>query len=414
MKGKKFRLRRCFAGTLLLCGGLLSGCAAAHSDVALPMPQAAEVQAAPTPEQSKLPVEQAVEDFTLRELVGQLFWVRPDALDPQLTQETIDDASAPGVTACTESLVETLAEVPVGGIVFFGKNLVDAETLRTFQADLQAASTVPLLFAIDEEGGAVARLAHHDGFDVPQYESAAAVGTQGPEAVKEMAQTIGSYLRQNGFALDFAPVADVNTNSDNPIIGSRAFSAEPEQAAACVAAAVEGFHQAGMLCTLKHFPGHGDTAQDSHKGTAVTEKDWESLQACELMPFRAGIAQGADAVMAAHIMTPYATQDGLPASLSLTMLTERLRGELGFEGVIITDSLAMQAVTDWYLPGEAALLALQAGADVLLMPPDLRGTFDAVLQAAEEGELSRERLEQSVVRILTLKENAGLWSPKEK
>lgn len=223
-----------------------------------------------------------------------------------------------------------------------------------------------------------------------------------------MGQIIGGYLKTYGLNLDFAPVADVNTNPANTVIGNRAFSSDPAVAAQMVASAVQGFHDAGILCTLKHFPGHGDTAEDSHYGTASSTKTWAEMRETELKPFAAGIAAGADVVMTAHITTPNATQDGLPASLSYTMLTERLRGELGFTGVICTDSLSMQAIRDHYSAAEAAVTALNAGADLLLMPPDLPEAFDGVLEAVQNGTISEERLNESVRRILMLKQKAGL------
>ena len=173
-------------------------------------------------------------------------------------------------------------------------------------------------------------------------------------------------------------------------------------------AIVKMAHEAGMLCTVKHFPGHGDTGQDSHYGTATSYKTWEEMKAMEMLPFEAGIAAGADVVMTAHITTPNATTDGLPASLSYTMITERLRGELGFQGVIVTDALEMNAIKNHFTPAESAVAALQAGVDVLLMPSNLRAAFDGVVQAVEDGTLSEERLNESVRRILTLKQKAGL------
>lgn len=209
----------------------------------------------------------------------------------------------------------------------FRQNVKSPEQLKKLLADFQAASGTSLLTAVDEEGGSVARLANASGFDLPQYQSAQAVGTTGdPANARAMGQIIGGYLKTYGLNLDFAPVADVNTNSANTVIGNRAFSSDPAVAAQMVASAVQGFHDAGILCTLKHFPGHGDTAEDSHYGTASSTKTWAEMRETELKPFAAGIAAGADVVMTAHITTPNATQDGLPASLSYTMLTERLRG----------------------------------------------------------------------------------------
>lgn len=345
-------------------------------------------------------VEAKLTTMTLREKVGQLFWVRPETLDFSLNPEK---------KTLTQTMRQNLEQYPVGGIAVFKKNIQDENQLSSLIADFQSASKIPMIVAVDEEGGAVARLANHEVFSLPKYTSARDIGKTGdPEQARQMGRTIGGYLRFYGFNLDFAPVADVDSNPANPVIGRRAYSTDAQQAAQMVAAAVEGFHEAGMFCTVKHFPGHGDTGQDSHYGTATSYKTWEEMKAMEMLPFEAGIAAGADVVMTAHITTPNATTDGLPASLSYTMITERLRGELGFQGVIVTDALEMNAIKNHFTPAESAVAALQAGVDVLLMPSDLRAAFDGVVQAVEDGTLSEERLNESVRRILTLKQKAGL------
>ena len=345
-------------------------------------------------------VEAKLAAMTLREKAGQLFWVRPEALDFSRNPEK---------KALTQTMRRNLEQYPVGGIVVFKKNIQDENQLSSLIADFQSASKIPMIVAVDEEGGSVARLANHEAFSLPKYKSAREVGEAGdPEQARQMGQTIGGYLRSYGFNLDFAPVADVDSNPANPVIGRRAFSTDAQQAAQMVAAAVEGFHEAGMLCTVKHFPGHGDTGQDSHYGTATSYKTWEEMKAMEMLPFEAGIAAGVDVVMTAHITTPNATTDGLPASLSYTMITERLRGELGFQGVIVTDALEMNAIKNHFTPEQAAVAALRAGVDVLLMPSNLRAAFDGVVQAVEDGTLSEERLNESVRRVLTLKQKAGL------
>lgn len=345
-------------------------------------------------------VEAKLTTMTLREKVGQLFWVRPETLDFSLNPEK---------KTLTQTMRQNLEQYPVGGIAVFKKNIQDENQLSSLIADFQSASKIPMIVAVDEEGGAVARLANHEAFSLPKYTSARDIGKTGdPEQARQMGRTIGGYLRFYGFNLDFAPVADVDSNPANPVIGRRAYSTDAQQTAHMVAAAVEGFHEAGMLCTVKHFPGHGDTGQDSHYGTATSYKTWEEMKAMEMLPFEAGIAAGADVVMTAHITTPNATTDGLPASLSYTMITERLRGELGFQGVIVTDSLGMYAIKNHFTPAESAVAALRAGVDVLLMPSDLRAAFDGVVQAVEDGTLSEERLNESVRRILTLKQKAGL------
>ena len=399
--------RRGLAAFLALWLLALTGCGAPAADPAPTARPAAS--AAPTAAPTAAPLTAA--DLTLEEKVGQLFLVRPDALDPARTPQQIEDPDAAGATALTDAMRATLARIPVGGVVMFGKNIADAGQLMAFTADLQAAGRVPLLLAVDEEGGAVARLANSGALDLPRYESAAAVGAEGPEAVRTMYRTIGGYLRDFGFALDFAPVADVNTNPDNPVIGSRAFSADPQTAAACVRAAVEGLGEAGVLACLKHFPGHGDTAQDSHEEAAVTEKTLAALRSGEWAPFAAGIAAGAPLVMVGHITAPNAlppAESDRLAGFSATVLNDWLRGELGFEGLVVTDSLAMGAVTRRYSSGEAALAALQAGADLLLMPADLEEAYTAVVQAVESGRWPESELDARVERILAAKRAAGL------
>lgn len=405
--GKGIRLR---LSALALACGVLAGCAPAASGTAPASQPTASAGGRSTASPSAAPAGLLAE-MTLREKVGQLFLVRPDALDPALSQQTIDDADAPGVTEVSEAMAAFLEEYPVGGVVLFGKNITDEGQLRGLIAGLQQSSPVPLLIGIDEEGGVVARLANSPGFDLPRYESAAAVGAQGTDAVRAMSAEIGTYLAGYGINLDFAPVADVNTNPDNPVIGTRAFSSDPQEAADCVTAAVEGFSQAGVLCCLKHFPGHGDTAGDSHDGTVYTEKTMEELRACEFLPFEAGIRAGTPLVMVGHIAATNAVEGeecNLPATFSRALITDVLRDELGFAGVVVTDSLAMGAITETYTPGEAAVLALQVGADLLLMPAGLAQAYDGVLAAVEDGCLTEERIDESVARILALKQQAGL------
>lgn len=355
--------------------------------------------------------EELLDKLTTEQKVGQLFFVRPEALGPNRTPEEAEDPAGPGVTQADPALQNTLQQYPVGGFVLFGKNLESPDQLSQLMDTLSRNAAVPLLFSVEEEGGTATQVAGRPGFSVPTLESLADIGATGdPAQAKAVGQSIGTYLRELGFQLDFAPVADVNTNPNNPVIGDRAFHSDPEQAAMMVSAAVDGFHQGGVACTLKHFPGHGDTAQDSHYGYASTDKTWEEMRTCELYPFQAGMASGADAVMVAHITTPNATSDGLPASLSYEMITEKLRRELRFQRLVVTDSLAMEAITDSYSAAEASLMAFQAGADVLLMPADLGEAYDALLAAVQDGTISQERLDESVLRILQLKENYGLIS----
>ena len=371
-------MKRLFLPVMLIAA--LCACAAAPQST---VPQlSAALSAAPTPDSA----------LTLEQKVGQLFIVRPDALDLTLAQETINDAKAAGVTELTDAMRDALRTYPVGGICQFGKNISDPEQIKRFNDDLQAASQTPLFITVDEEGGRVSRLANNPAFDLPQYKNGAI-----PDA-RAMGQDIGGYLKQYGFNMDFAPVADVNTNPDNPVIGDRAFSSDAETAAQMVAEAVQGLRENSILPTLKHFPGHGDTKEDSHTALAVTHKTLAELQDCEFLPFAADT--GLHAVMVGHIAAPNVTGDMTPATLSPALVGLIPDAE---NTLIVTDSLAMDAITAAYTPGEAAVLALQAGCDVLLMPNGLPEAYNAVLQAVKDGTISEERLDRSVDKILRYK-----------
>ena len=361
----------------------------------------------PTPEVKPVDVEQLLKNMTPEEKAGQLFFVRPDALDPNQSTAQIDDSGAVGVTEMSVTLGNMLVRYPVGGVVLFEKNIRSPEQLSAFTAALQAASKTPLFIAVDEEGGQVVRLANKPAFGLPGYESAASVGAAGEGAAENMGRTIGAYLKRYGFSMDFAPVADVDTNPANPVIRARAFSSDPAVAAVMAGAMALGLSTEGIIPTFKHFPGHGDTGQDSHLGVAVTNKTRAELRECEWIPYERCDLTGC-AVMVGHIAVPEITGDLTPASLSPELVTDCLRGELGFSGLVITDSLAMQAITRSYDPGAAAVLAILAGCDVLLMSQDLRTAYNAVLEALEQGVISRERLDESVRRILEYKAAAGL------
>ena len=347
--------------------------------------------------------EKVLRAMTLEEKVGQLFIIRPDALDVTLTSDEINDSKAAGVKGLTLDMKNTLRQYPPGGFVLFRKNISGPEQLKRFTADLKAACSLAPLMAIDEEGGQIARIANHKGFNVPKFESMEAIGNTGsPQKAREAASAIGSYLRDYGFNFDFAPVADVNTNPENIVIGNRAFGDDPWLVSKMVGAYLDGLHKHGVAGSLKHFPGHGDTKDDTHSGAVTVHKTWDELLKAELIPFRENFAR-ADSVMTAHISLPNVSHDGLPASFSRELITEKLRNELGYDGIVISDALMMKAVTDSYTSALAAVLAFEAGNDILLMPWDYREAFDGVLQAVREGRISSSRLDESVRRILKLK-----------
>ena len=350
------------------------------------------------------PVETLLSSMTTEEKVGQLFTVTPEALEGVCSEALLNGSTGEAVTEFTDALASAIEKYHPGGVVLFYQNILNEAQIREFTAALHNAGKVPLLLAVDEEGGRVARIANNESFSVPRYESMEAVGGTGdPQKAYDAAFSIGSYLREYGFDLDLAPVADINSNPLNRVIGDRSFGSDPSAVTAMVTAAQRGFRDAGVLSCLKHFPGHGDTAGDTHEGFVRVDKTWDELLSNEIVPFKTAIDDGAQFVMAAHLACPAVTGDELPATLSYTMITEKLRGELGFRGVVMTDGMNMGAITESFPSGEAAVRAIEAGCDIILGPYDFEAAYNAVLEAVNSGRLTTERLDGSVRRILNVK-----------
>ncbi len=348
-------------------------------------------------------IENQLKEMTLREKVGQLFCVRPEAFDVALEWDTYTKIASYELQEVNEQMKKVNAEYPAGGIILFAHNIKDEPQLAAFMENLKAFNGDPL-FYIDEEGGRVARIGNNSAFPVEKFPPMGEIGKTGDtKNALRAGKVIGQYLRKYGFDVDLAPVADVNTNPKNPVIGARSFSDDPKVAADMVTAFLKGLDEAGVAGCVKHFPGHGDTQTDSHYGYAQTGKTWEEMLSCEMVTFKAAIAADVPMIMTAHIGTPAITGDETPATLSPVILTDKLRNELGYKGVIITDGMAMGAITRQYNSGEAAVLSLQAGADIILGPKSFIEAFDAVMKAVEEGTLTEDRIDQSVRRILTLK-----------
>ena len=337
-------------------------------------------------------VEESVAGMTLEQKVAGLFFVTPE----QLTG--VGQAVQAG-----EGTREALAKWPVGGLVYFKQNIQSEEQLKEMLANTVSYSSFPIFLGVDEEGGSVARVA--DALGLENVGPMADIGSAGDvQAAYAANQTIGTYLSSYGFNVDFAPIADVLTNPDNTVIGDRAFSDDPQTAADMVAGAVEGLQSAGVSACLKHFPGHGDTAGDSHTGAAETDRTKEEMTAAEFLPFQSGIGAGAEMVMVGHISAPNLTGgEKVPASLSEEIITGILRSELGYDGIIITDAMNMAAVTDYYEADVAAIMALKAGADMILMPEDFQQAYEGVLQAVQDGTVSQERVDDSLKRIYRVK-----------
>ena len=348
-------------------------------------------------------VEEQLQKMTLREKVGQLFFVRPEALDTTIHWKAYADLPAfelQGVNNCMKGVNE---KYPVGGIILYAWNIKDEAQLKQFMSQLKALNGQPLM-CIDEEGGRVARIANNENFHVKKYESMSAIGATGdPKNAYECGNTIGTYLTHYGFDIDFAPVADVNTNPDNIVIGARSFSDNPAVAAPMVTNYLQGLKDAGITGCIKHFPGHGDTKADTHYGYAQTLKTWDEMLNCEIITFRAGIQWGCQLIMTAHIGAPNVIGEDIPSTMSSVILQDKLRGELGYQNIIVTDAMDMGAIMQQYTNEKAAVGCIQAGVDIVLSPQNFVKAFDAIVAAVENGTITEARLDQSVRRILKLK-----------
>lgn len=335
-----------------------------------------------------------VEEMTLQQKIYQMFIVTPEALSD----------SNPVISA-GEITEDKLKEMPVGGIIYFKKNLLTPEQTKNMLFDMQRISCdverLPLFLCVDEEGGRVARIGNQKAFGVPEIKSMAEI--QSEEEAYQAGNTIGTYLSELGFNFDFAPDADVLTNQDNQVIGTRSFGSSPLQVTQFATAVSQGLQANQILTAFKHFPGHGATTGDTHEGFAYTDKSYEELLQCELVPFTAAQENGIDAVMVAHIAVPNVTGSTMPSSLSYHMITEILKGDLGYEGLVITDALNMGAITKNFTTAQMAVLAVQAGNDLLLMPENLEEAVNSILLAVETGQISEERIDESVKKIVRKK-----------
>ena len=332
-------------------------------------------------------IDTIIASMTLHEKICQMIIVTPSVL----THTTKVTSAAP--------MYFPLQNYPVGGLILDKNNIVSAAQLSGMISDAQSYMTIPMIVTLDEEGGRVTRLMGTVGTTPvgPMY----SYHELGPDVATFNAMTIGNDIRRFGFNMDLAPVADVWSNPANTVIGDRAYSTDFDEASVLVSAAVSGFHMSGVACCIKHFPGHGDTSADSHYGSVYVYKTLDQIRAEEFKPFISGINAGADAVMVGHLIV--ADQGNVPALFSYPLLTGVLRNELGFRGVIMSDSLQMKAMTDYYGAGEVPVMAVAAGCDIILMPTDLEVTVSSLEAAVENGIISEERINESVRRILILK-----------
>lgn len=344
------------------------------------------------------PIQSRIAQMTLEERVYQLFFVNPEQITDSGTVLTPLD----------------LSEKPVGGIICMGDNLDSVRQTREMLSKTQESALlngIGVFFGVDEEGGRVARCAKKLG--TTAFDDMETYGARNDfDEAFNIGKTIGSDIRALGFNVDFAPVADVNLHPNNEL-GNRIFSDDPQVVANMTAGVVRGLNSSGVAATLKHFPGLGAEDGNTHTdSTIVIDRTLSQLRNEEFVPFREGIRAGADFVMVGHQQVT-AFGDGLPSDLSYTAVTEMLRGELGFGGIAITDAQRMNTISTVYDSGTAAVMSIKAGIDMILSPADFNAAYKGVLNAVKSGEISEQRINESVTRILTVKYKMGILPASE-
>ena len=348
---------------------------ASPSPTVVPEPTAEEV------------VQEIMDSMTIEEKAWQMLFVFPEDVI--------------STTVCTDLEAWALAfsAAPAGGFIIGSENMENEESLKSMLSCISHCGTPNAFIGVDEEGGKVARLSYNLGITTDFY-AMYTYKDEGTKTAYSNANTIGSELKSFGFNLNFAPVADVWTNPDNTVIGQRAYSNFPQEAACLVASAVSGYEDAGIISVLKHFPGHGDTLEDSHDGPAYSYKTLAELQECEFLPFVSGIEANAGMVMVSHIILSEIDPD-TPSSMSKKVI-DLLRNDLSYDGAVITDSMQMLAVAqDDEI--SSCLAAIEAGCDILLAPENPQEVASAIAE-----NISPERIDESVRRILLLKHEWGL------
>lgn len=363
------------------------------------IPQTEEPEATETQTVVDPLVEQAaqiVSGMTLEEKVAQMFFITPEAL-----------TGYGQVTVAGDATNEAYQKYPVGGLIYNSQNLVDIDQTKTMMAKMQQYAdsriSLPVFLGVDEEGGSVTRIASNEAYGLTNVDNMSDIGATGDtQNAYQTGVTIGTYLSDLGFNLDFAPVADVLTVSDS-VIGNRSFGTDSELVASMALSELQGLESMGIQGVVKHFPGHGGVSGDSHSGVVSTDKSLEELFASELVPFQRAIDGGAEFLMVGHIAAPNVTGDDTPASLSKVMITDVLRTQMGYQGVVITDAMNMTAITANHAADEAAVLAVNAGADMILMPEDFGKAYNGVIDAVNNGTIEEYRINEAVVRIVKAK-----------
>lgn len=335
-------------------------------------------------------VNAGIEVMPLEDKVAGLFIVTPESITGVGTAVKAGDGTKTALT-----------EYAVGGIVYNTKNIQSEDQFKEMIDNTKLYSNYPLFVAVEDEGGKISPLAEQ-GL-VTKQNNAKAVADAGAEGgAYETAGAIGTYLADYGFNLNFAPMADLST-VENSIMAERAYGADASAAATYVADSVKGLSDHGVSACLKHFPGMGSTTQDPDSGLSSTERTAEDFRANEFAVFKAGIEAGADMVMVGHMSAPSLAGDNTPCSMSEVVVTDILRGEMGYDGVIITDSMSLKAISEYYGADEAAVMALKAGCDMILMPEDFEKAYNGVLEAVQSGVISEERIDDALRRVYRIK-----------
>lgn len=380
--------------------GTVSACSSATN-----APQTKPEKSTPGPTASTLtkstssdPAASLVAKMSLEDKVAQMFMVTPEALSK----------FKGSVVASGEQTKQAFVKRPVGGVIYNSANLQSPEQVKTMLANLQKYSKdrvgIPVFIAVDEEGGTVARVSGSKSMGIKPYPNMSEVGAdKDSNRALQIGTEMGKYLADLGFNIDFAPDADVLTNPQNDLLKYRAFSSDPQTVTTMTAAFTKGLQTSGVLATYKHFPGHGSTSADSHKGITVSQQDAAGLEQVDLVPFKDAVAKDVKLIMVSHVCFPKVFGDNTPASLSKKAVTGWAREKLQYQGILITDAMSMGAISDNYQPAEAAVKAIQAGIDIVLDPKDFDAAYQGVLAAVKSGKISQEQVNQSVTRIVATK-----------
>lgn len=343
-------------------------------------------------------VDTILAKMTLEDKVAQMFMVRPEDLS----------GFKGVVTASGSQTKQSFDALPVGGVMYSADNLQNSNQTKTMISGLQKISesrlSLPAFISVDEEGGTVARVSINKSMGVNKSPNMSDVGASGDvNNAKKIGKYMGSYLSNLGFNVDFAPVADVLTNPRNTLIKYRSFGSDPALVARMTSAFSNGLWDSHVFATYKHFPGHGSTFTDSHKGTTISQLTESELDKTDLVPFKDAVRNGVSFIMVSHVSYPKVTGDNTPASMSKKIMTDIAREKLGYKGILISDSLGMGAITNKYNSADAAITGIKAGLDMLLCPQDLHQAYNAVINAVKKGDISQSRIDQSVKRIISAK-----------